>query len=394
MANEILTSLAWLLAFSISAPLLVISFEVLLGLKKQSSSAASVSADSACILMPAHNEAAILGDTLDWLRPALPEFVRILVIADNCDDSTAEIARSRGVGVVERHDTSRRGKGYALAYGRDWLSSMPPDCVVVLDADCRIDLASLRALIGASAAHGLPIQAAYVLEPDLMASPKVQVSSFAVWVKNIVRQRGAQRMGGAAVLTGTGMAFPWAIFQDLDLATGNIVEDLALSVELTQSGFAPVFLERACVTSLAATEVATLEQRSRWEHGFLAVAQAYSLPAIWAGLRGVDRRLLLLGLHLLVPPLALLLSIAGVAVLLLGLSAFWLDTWLPASILSGLLLLSLGSVFVAWLSGGRDWLSARSLLKAPLYVVWKLPVYLRYALGRKSGWVRTDRTRP
>lgn len=383
---------AWFIAVAFSVPLVIFCLEVVLGLKAQPVPFELLAEGSACILVPAHNEAAGIGEALEKLIAALPRGARILVVADNCEDQTATLARALAVDVVERNDPARRGKGYALACGREWLKQSPPDCVIVLDADCYSDPRSLMALIGATLHNQTPVQGSYTFEADLDASPKVQISNFAFWVKNVVRQRGTRRLGGAAVLTGTGMAFPWKTFEKLDLATGNITEDLALAVDLARSGNAAIFLEEAHVCSKAANAEATLAQRSRWEHGFLLTTQRYSLPLVREGLSRLDARTLLLGLHLLVPPLALLLTIAGVTVLLLGSIAWWNGVLLPAALLFGLLLMTILCVLAAWLSGGRNYLSARALIMVPLYILWKIPVYVRFVGGQRSGWVRTDRT--
>ena len=57
---------------------------------------------------------------------------------------------------------------------------------------------------------------------DLSAPPLVQISSFAMLVKNRVRSQGMVRMGGAALLTGTGMAFPWPLFADAPLPLSEV----------------------------------------------------------------------------------------------------------------------------------------------------------------------------
>src|SRR5436190_22026448 len=62
---------------------------------------------SCAVLIPAHNEAAGIGTTLQSLLPQLGPPDRILVVADNCEDCTATTARSYGVSVVERsHETN------------------------------------------------------------------------------------------------------------------------------------------------------------------------------------------------------------------------------------------------------------------------------------------------
>lgn len=392
MVHDVMLFLAWIAAIILILPLTTFCLEVFLGLGKRPEILPPSVPYSAFIIMPAHDEASILGDTLDRLRPVLPQSVSVLVVADNCADETANIAKERGVTVVERRDTDKRGKGYALDFGREWLKRAPPDCVIVLDADCATDKASLEALIVASLQHQRPIQANYTFTPDLSAPPKVQISNFALWLKNVVRQKGAQRLGGGAILTGTGMAFPWAIFETLPLATNSIVEDLELGVELTSRGSAALFLESAHVTSAAASETATLAQRARWEHGFITVARRYSFPTLVNGLKAHSKPLILLGLHLLVPPLALLMTVASGITVLLFIAAIWAETLLPAVIVTGLTGAALCCVFAAWASGGHRWLSARSMLMVPLYVLWKLPVYLRLVTGRRSEWTRTDRS--
>ena len=49
------------------------------------------------------------------------------------------------------------------------------------------------------------------------------------------------------------------------------------------------------------------------------------------------------------------------------------------------------AVVLAWLRHGRHLMRPAELLRLPVYVLWKLPVYLAYAFGRRSGWVRTRR---
>src|SRR4029078_13711834 len=88
-----------------------------------------------------------------------------------------------------------------------------PDVLIVLDADFTIDRASLEELVRSTMESGRPAQAINLLRPDRSASPLVQLSTFAFMLKNLVRQRGLQRLAGRVHLTGTGMAMPFDMFR-------------------------------------------------------------------------------------------------------------------------------------------------------------------------------------
>lgn len=385
--------LCWAIAFPAIAALSVFSAEALFGAARLRAKTFSGPVPRTTILMPAHDEVATIEKTLFLLAPILSDNIRLLVVADNCSDATAQLVRSAGYEVIERVDPDRVGKGHALAFGRDHLRAAPPACVIVLDADCETDGLSVEALAKCCLANNAAVQASDVLKPDLSASPKVQISNFAFWIKNVVRQRGAQRLGGGAVLMGTGMGFPWTIFESAPLATSNIVEDLALGIHLTQSRQAPIFLEQAMVVSAAASESATLGQRTRWEQGFLATAKSHGLRALGAGLLSGNGKLLWLGLHLLVPPLALLMSSALAVLAFLGAMALAIGYYSAFWSLIIAMAIAAVAVLLNWFTGGRQWLGFMALICLPLYVVWKIPVYIRFAKGGRTAWTRTERQR-
>lgn len=343
------------------------------------------------VLMPAHNEAKGMTQTLSRLRSVLPAEATILVVADNCSDDTAEQARTGGAEVIERSDAERRGKGYALDFGRAHLSNSPPDCVMILDADCIPDSGTVESLSTAALREGRPAQSVNLMRAGPDAGPIVQISNFAFLIKNLVRQRGLVRSGGPAMLTGTGMAFPWPIFEKLPLASSNIVEDLAITVDLTRAGVRPMLVESARVWSDAATTKDTLTQRTRWEHGFIGTAIKHALPTLVAGLGRGQLASVRLGLHLLVPPLALLFALGFTLAALLGGLAALGATATPVLLLLVMMGVSLVLLAIAWWREGRALLSFGAISRIPLYVLWKIPVYLKLVRGAETEWVRTKR---
>lgn len=339
------------------------------------------------IVIPAHDEAPVIGQTVGTLK-AFP----VLVVADNCSDETAAFARSAGAEVLTRQDSDRRGKGFALAAARDHLDASPPEVVIVVDADCRMDERSLQALAEASAASGRACQAVNLLVPDLSAPPLVQISTFAFMIKNLVRQRGLQRLVGRVNLTGTGMALPWRIFETADLGGSNIVEDLALGLELAERSVPPILVEGATVWSPPASAEGTLVQRRRWEGGYLATAFRTAPRALARSLARGDLKGLLGALDLCVPPLALLFMLNVLAFLIaaiavaLGVSAWPLLVQVAAGVTAVI------ALALAWAREGRRFASGATLLRLPLYVLWKLPMYLGLARrGAPREWLRTGR---
>jgi cellulose synthase/poly-beta-1,6-N-acetylglucosamine synthase-like glycosyltransferase len=347
------------------------------------------------LLIPARDEAIGIARTITSARAAGFPGMNILVVADNCSDATAEIARAEGVRVIERRETERIGKGYALAFGIDALKMDPPEVVIVLDADCVVARAALQLLAGRAFEEQRPLQAAYTLRNGFEVSPKTALSNFAFLVKNVARPAGLKRLNAPCLLTGSGMAFPWSALERVSLDTGHLSEDMWLSVELTCAGYAPHFCENAAVFGEAPPRERMIKtQRARWERGHLETMVRAIPKLVWAA--WTQRRVeeLWLALELSVPPLALLLllisSIMGIsfAGMLFGLEPTPFGVALLDFVFVGV------AVLVAWWKFGRAYISAKTLLTAPAYVIWKIPLYVDALFRRRILWTRTERDVP
>src|SRR5581483_1730849 len=146
------------------------------------------------LLMPAHNEALGIAATLQTLLPALTPNTHVIVIADNCTDATAEMARREGVHVLERNDSKHIGKSFALAYGMNFLAATAPDVVIFLDADCRAEAGALDHIARMAYTQARPVQAVNLLNAPAQARPTQLLSAFAFRVKNLVRPLGLTRL--------------------------------------------------------------------------------------------------------------------------------------------------------------------------------------------------------
>ena len=260
------------------------------------------------VLMPAHNEIALIGGALRSIRPQLLACDRILVVADNCVDETAAAARAEGAEVIIRTDPERRGKGYALDFGVRHLERDPPDIVVIFDADCQLKPETIDRLARLCARTGRPTQALYTMCSPNGAGIMTRIGEFAWTVRNTIRPTGLKRMGMPCQLMGSGMAFPWMRIRNATLATGHIVEDLKLGIDLAHAGAAPLFCPQAEVISyFPASKEGVSSQRTRWEHGHLSIILSEFPRLLLRSLRNRDARLLAMALDLIVPPLALLM---------------------------------------------------------------------------------------
>lgn len=344
------------------------------------------------VLIPAHDEETVISTTLKQLSQALKPEDRVVVIADNCQDATAEIARAAGATVIERHNQNLKGKGYALDYGLNFLETDPPDVVIFIDADCYVEANAIDRLVIEATSTGKPVQASYLMETPPNPKYKDLISAFAFKVKNLVRLQGLKRLGLPCLLTGTGMAFPWKAIRSINLASGHITEDMKLGIDLTLAEYEPVFCSQAVVKGyLPSNEQTATTQRTRWEHGHLQTLLTYVPQMLLESLRRQRLKLFLSGLDLSVPPLSLLvviwLAFLGVCLLASGLGI----SWIPAIILitSGLFLfLAIG---FAWVKFGQADIPLRKLLIIPIYVLWKIPIYFKFLVKPQKIWERTKR---
>lgn len=345
------------------------------------------------VIVPAHNESANVIPTIDCIRSQLGLTDRLLVVADNCADDTAALARNAGAEVIERHNKQFRGKGYALAFGVDHLRQEPPDVIVVVDADCVVSPGAISLISNRCLLTRGPVQMLNLMHADHGASTRLRVIEFAMIVKNLVRPLGAERLGGACHLMGTGMALPWALASKAGFATGHIAEDMKLGIDLAVAGYSTHFLPECQVSStFHADSNVTRGQKSRWEHGHLDVMKEELPRLLKQALKTRKPALIALAMDMMIPPLAFYCALLASSTVMAGLLASLWPAWKSAAWLAvsacWAVVIAIG---LAWYQFGRQLLSAKELLRTPLYVLWKLPIYLAYFLKKKSGWVRTKR---
>ncbi len=392
MLTLVFSCIVLLLAF----PTIMFVLECLLGLHYRTKHENSLSADeiSAAVLVPAHNEALVIAKTLENLKTQLGPTDKVVVVADNCSDDTAEIVRQYGFTALERSSDTERGKGYALAFGMEHLKSLEthPDVVVIVDADCLLEDNAFALLKTRVIAWRRPVQACYLMLSGDVDRLAVKVSEFAFMVKNKIRLRGLARMRMPVPLTGTGMAFPWKAISEAQLATGDIVEDMRLGVELAEKGMGARYCDEALVYSYFPTsEAAEATQRERWEHGHLSTLRQFAPRLLKRAIK--DRSIEAFGmmLDLIIPPLTLLILVIGGAWLVFLAYGFVSGSWMFFEVSTHYLTALLFSILLTWFCHAQHILSAKALVHIPIYMFSKIAIYIAYVVRKQTKWIRTDR---
>ena len=347
------------------------------------------------VIVPAHNESAVIGTCLASLRKLdwPSQQFRILVVADNCDDATASIARDAGALVLERDD-AHRGKGYALRYAFDYSrESCQADAVVVVDADTEVSRNLLEAFAARIEAGAGAMQAHYgVLNP--VESWRTGLMAIAHGAFHGVRSRARERMRVSCGLRGNGWCVTHRTLDAVPYRAFSVTEDLEYGIALGLAGHRVHYAGEACVHAVMESrgDIAG-RQRQRWEDGRSDLIRSRTLPLLLAAARKRSLVCLDLALDLLVPPLSRIALGVGV---LLGVAALAslrqpsLMIWLWAGAVGAICLLLY--VLRGWQLSGRGVAGLRDLLRAPFFIGWKL--LLRFRPRDRHAWAPTPRRIP
>ena len=382
------------ICIAILTPMVAFDLECLLAIlpRRTKTAVATARRPRTVVLIPAHNEESVIEQSLRVLIPTLSAGDRVLVIADNCDDRTAEVARAAGAEVVVRQIPARRGKGYALDFAVQYLRRNPPEVVVILDADCLVSPDTIKILARQAFQNGRQVQALNLTDRLPPTASRQVLAILANRFTNLIRPLGLSRAGLPCRLMGTGLAMPWPLLEKVPFVGDNLVEDMQWGIDLALAGFWPLFCPEARVTSaLPLHNRAFASQRTRWEHGHLRTIISQVPRLLAKSLRRRDFRLFCLAWDLSIPPLALLAVLWSAAIISsLAATLAGASCW-PAAILSIGGIMTALAFAGAWVVHCRRHVPFTALLTAPLYILQKLPIYIRFILRPQSSWVRTQR---
>ena len=322
------------------------------------------------ILIPAHNEEKVIGATLQNLKKFKPVGkIDIAVIADNCTDSTAAIARESGYTVLERTDSKLKGKGYALDWATKQYDLTQYDAVAIVDADTMVQADMLEAMARSLAMGAGAVQLYYgfSIEQKTALSYLQHVANI---VENVLFYGARAILGLPILLRGTGMAIKSEVLQKYPWDSHSITEDVEYAVKLLVNKIKIDFNTESLVYAPSTSSYEQSQsQKLRWAAGTFELIKNRTWPLLKQGLRDGRFDLVELGLSFLLLSRPFLIYLAGIGLVLSILAmpgtkaifALW------SLILIALLVIYLlaGIIFV------KDKLAAiKSLAQVPRYAIW------------------------
>lgn len=349
------------------------------------------------IVLPAHDEAKILSKTLYSLFGLVyhKNLYDVIVVADNCNDKTAQIARDMGAIVLERDEPEKRGKGYALRWGFEKIlkGDEEYDAVIVFDSDSLVSGNYLDVMNYYLDNGSKVIQSSDLVlpQPGVWSSETTRIGFL---LYNLVKPLGRKTLGFSMGLRGNGMCFKTEVLRDIPWQALSLTEDVEYGLLLQLEGLKIDFTPEAVVWAQMPNNPENAEsQRKRWEIGRYPIIKKYAPQLLKAAFKKRSLSYIDSFINLITPPLVNTLLIVTListlnflawAIGWLPIMYFWL--WVSVAVMGAM------HLFIGLYAANADREVYKSLIYIPVYVFWKIKVYLKAIVSNgKQQWIRTTR---
>lgn len=265
------------------------------------------------IIIAAHNEELVIGNLIEsLLKQNYPrEMFDIFIIADNCSDNTAKIARSLEVNVYERFNKEKIGKGYAL----EWMflkifkKSNKYDTIAIFDAD-NLVAEDWISEINSKMGHGYKVVQGYIDSKNPTDSWIALSYSIAFWTQNRLYQLARANLNLSNQIGGTGFAIDINTLKNVGWESKCLTEDLEFSVKLLLKGEKVGWAHDAVIYDEKPLTLAeSWKQRRRWMQGFSDVASRYFIELLKMGIVKRQWRLLDCALYIIQPFITVVIGV-------------------------------------------------------------------------------------
>lgn len=357
---------------------------------------------SFALVVAAHNEEAVIGPLVENLL-ALDypkELYDVFVVADNCTDKTALIAKNAGALVHQRFNNEKRGKGYALEwmFYRLFKLERQYDAVIIFDADNLVNEAFLMEM-NSKLCQGHQIVQCYLDSKNPYDTWVTNTFSITFWLSNRLLQLARYNAGFLNnVLGGTGMCISTKVLKDLGWGATSLTEDLEFTMKALINGIRTTWAHDAIVyDEKPLTFVQAWNQRKRWAQGQVDVAGRYFFPLIYKAFK--ERKIMYFdaAVHLFQPALVMIATFFMFVNLISGFQPAYTQIfdivmpWTGWQILSAIQLV----YPVAALALERlPWRAYAGLILYPIFIYSWIPiVFLGFVNRKDKSWSHTKHTR-
>lgn len=241
------------------------------------------------LLVAAHNEESVIKDIVESLKSLdyPKDKYQIFVVADNCTDQTAEIAKDAGAVVLERFDNTKRGKGYAMEFAFDRIFGMEEkyEYFCVFDAD-NIIKKDFLIHMNDKINEGYRAVQGYLDSKNPSDNWLTFSYSLWYWINNRLTQLSRGNLGIGCRLGGTGFAVEADLIKQHGWGATCLAEDIEFTLKLALSDIKVGWAHEAVVYDEKPRDMGvSVKQRQRWSQGIADVASRYIMPLLKKGIK-------------------------------------------------------------------------------------------------------------
>ena len=353
-------------------------------------------------IIPAHNEEAVVGNLIESLKNQTynKDLYDIYVIADNCTDNTAKIAREAGAIVYERFDETKKTKGYALNWflQQKIAEDAPYDAFFVFDADNIVDKNFIKNM-NKKLCQGEDVVQGYrdIKNP----SDNWITAGYAIfyWQMHRFYHLARYNLGLSPLLNGTGFMVKFDVIKPQGWDTETLTEDIEFSLKRIIKGKKLGWATDAIVYDEQPTGFRqSWSQRSRWTVGHIQCIKRYTKELAIAAkenkkMMNLDGLLYIVG--------SIPMFIITIALLLTNFIMYNSASITTAELIKNLIMYLVPTfvlpifvgIFAMWLDGRKIKPMAKGLLCYPLFLLTWICINFKCLFIRNTSWEKINHVR-
>ena len=353
------------------------------------------------VIIAAHNESAVIGQLLQNLQSLdYPKTLYdVFVIADNCDDNTAEIARGYGSIVCERTHPTKKSKGFAMEWMFERLFKMEKkyDAVVVFDADNLVHPRFLMEMNNRLSKGDRIIQG-YLDAKNPYDTWVAGTFAIAFWVIDHISHLAKTNIGLSAVLGGTGMCITTDVLERYGWRATCLTEDMEFTMKSLAEGIKTTWAHDAIVyDEKPLTFMQSWRQRKRWAQGQFDVAHRYIPKMLREGIKRRDIRILDGCLYLLQPHFLMISTFfIVISYIQSAFPPFYTNIYniIPSQLMTAIMLGQYILPMIILLKIQVKWKAWFYMLLYPVFIYsWVPIIFLGFIHRNEHEWSHTQHTR-